>query len=310
MNDVIEAPEAHIRIADLIFTLRLHPESDKIMTPVLLKTGIWEPTETRVFLALLQDARTVLDIGANIGWYATLAGLKLRGRGQVVAFEPAPQVFALLAENVARNGLHDNVTVINGAVADRRGDARFAITPDHVGDHHLVVGDEAGAISIPVTTVDAVRAELGRDIDLIKIDTQGAELCIFRGMMSTLAEQERKPILISEFWPLGLNRMESSALELLSEWQKAGYLAYRIDSKADCLRPVSFSRLSARVTTDLAPDGSRFIDLVLIPRGDPRAELIVPFVKPYPIHIDAWVRVRQILGTWKRRFHRRFLAKT
>jgi len=261
--------------------MELHPPPDRIMNPVLIRDGVWEPTETALFSALLASCKTVFDIGANIGWYSLIAGKILEGTGRVVAFEPEPSIGAILERNILRNRL-TNVEVVRAAVADRETSAFFVTSSDNVGDHHLVGGPSSeSTTTVSMTSIDAQWQRLGLAIDLIKIDTQGAELAIFRGMRALLSAQQRKPVIITEFWPQGLRRYGAEAaafIDLIESW---GYEAFVIDDFAKAATPIEFRYLRHRSKTDLAPVDGVFIDLLLVPIGDPRRVLIEPLLRHY-----------------------------
>ena len=296
------AGETEIVLGAVRFMMELHPPTDRHFNPHILRDGVWEPTETALFSAFLATSETVFDIGANIGWYSLVAGTTLKGSGRVVAFEPEPTIGAILERNIVRNGLQ-NVEVVRAAVADREASARFVTTPHHVGDHHLVDGPTSEpTTTVATTSVDAQRRRLGGTVDLIKIDTQGAELAIFRGMHELLSTQSRKPVIITEFWPHGLRRYGASAADLIDLMESSGYEAFLIDDLAKAARPIGFEDLRHRSKTDLAPADLRYIDLVLVPIGDSRRSSIEPFLQPYGSIEARWrYRLRPTLGWLKRR---------
>jgi FkbM family methyltransferase len=294
--------EKEVVLGSVRFTMELHPHTDRHFNPYILRDGVWEPTETALFSAFLTSSETVLDLGANIGWYSLVAGTTLKGSGRVVAFEPEPTIGAILERNIVRNGLR-NVEIVRAAVVDRETNACFVTTPHHVGDHHLVEGPtNEPTMTVAVTSIDAQWRRLGVTIDLIKIDTQGAELAIFRGMRELLSTQSRKPVIITEFWPHGLRRFGANAADLIDLMESFGYEAFLIDDLAKAARPIGFDDLRHRSRTDLAPADLGFIDLVLVPIGDSRRSSIEPFLQPYGSFEAKWrYKLRPTLAWFKRR---------
>ncbi len=71
----------------------------------------------------------VIDVGANVGYYALMAATRVGPSGRVIAYEPGPAPAARLRENVALNGL-SNVTVVEAAVADRPGTLHLNLVED------------------------------------------------------------------------------------------------------------------------------------------------------------------------------------
>src|SRR5262249_35462499 len=135
------------------------------------------------FLAAVRPGHTVYDLGANVGWFSLLAGRRVGAGGRVVAFEPDLQNAALAERNAARNGLA-NVTVVPAAVGDRDGWASFRQEASIKGRL-----DEGGGLPVPLVSLDGW-IESGRDAppDVVKIDVEGAELGVLRGMERTLRE--------------------------------------------------------------------------------------------------------------------------
>jgi len=138
--------------------------------------------------APVRPGDVVVDVGANHGfaacWFAH------RG-ARVVAFEPSPEVFALLQSNIAANGLEDRITAFEEAVSDRDGTATLLVTPALGGGMSTLDRRFAERLGLLVTctpevktrSLPAVLRELGLGrIRLLKIDCEGSELAILRSL--------------------------------------------------------------------------------------------------------------------------------
>ena len=88
----------------------------------------YEPFETELLLSQLGPGNVVLDLGGNIGYYTLLFARRVGPSGKVFAFEPDPDNFALLQENIESNG-YENVVLVPKAAADRAGPARLYAAP-------------------------------------------------------------------------------------------------------------------------------------------------------------------------------------
>lgn len=163
----------------------------------------------------------VLDIGANIGHYTVrLSGL-VGAEGRVLAFEPVPDTFGLLAANVAaaRCG---NVTLINAAASADSGVARMTIPMFSTGmkDFYMAqLTDGEGELAVLTLAVDNLN--LPHRVSLIKIDAEGHEMPVLAGLRSII-ERDR-PLLIVE------NSSERIAQQLASD----GYLCERIEGSSN-----------------------------------------------------------------------------
>ncbi len=157
-----------------------------------------------------------LDVGANIGVYAISAAARLGNRGKVVAIEPHPSVSLLLKRTAKENNL-TNIEILQAAAWSSEGEV---VLYEHVfgGEPlgHSVVRQVSGSsITVPAVTVDqVVDSEDLDELALVKIDVEGAELEIFRGMRRTL-QRFRSLTIIFE----SLNRENLAACtDLLREY--------------------------------------------------------------------------------------------
>lgn len=128
----------------------------------------------------------VVDLGGNLGVFATRAARQVGPSGRVVAVEPHPANFARLKANAERNGL-DWLTPVYAAAGEAEGKAALFVH-DRGINHSLVRGAGAvGKVSVRVTTVDAVVRELGLTrVDMIKVDIEGFVPQALRGARETL----------------------------------------------------------------------------------------------------------------------------
>jgi len=199
---------------------------------------VYEPFETQLFLKEVKKGQTVVDIGANIGYYTLLAARLVGPRGKVYAFEPDPANFALLKKNVETNG-HSNVVLVNSAVSDKTQRAKLFLNPTNKGDHRLYDSKD-GRPSVPVQTLrlDDFFRQLDKKVDLIKMDIQGSEAKAFDGMKGLLAKNKSVK-LVTEFSPGSLKLSASSPQKYLQALKKAGFKLWEISEKDAILRPAT-----------------------------------------------------------------------
>jgi len=127
----------------------------------------------------------IVDVGAYIGTFTVKAAKKVCTTGLVVAFEPHPDNFKFLLENIKLNQLK-NVIPLNAALWSSRGTIRLYLGP-HSGTHSAVLFHTDQWIEVPTQTLDNVVRELSLSrVDFIKIDAEGAELEILKGAKETL----------------------------------------------------------------------------------------------------------------------------
>ena len=209
------------------FRLRLDP-LDSLELSIFPR---YEPFETELLTKEIRPGQTIIDVGANIGYY-TLLFSKLTGdKGRVFAFEPEPLNYQILSENVARNG-RTNVVTFNQAASDVSGVSFLYLSPENYGDHQAYSSDEnRNRISVEMARIDDL---VPGAVDLVKLDIQGFEFHALTGMQRILTENSNLTIF-TEFWPEGLRQAGSNAEEFLRLLRSLGFEIFYINEYADQL---------------------------------------------------------------------------
>lgn len=184
--------------------------------------GLWsyEGETTRIFLPLVARANTVIDIGANTGFFALLAAIANPGC-KVWAFEPVPFIHEMLLQNLRLNGL-SNLESVPMAVADFTGETPFFVTRTSGGiplDSSACSGfrERVEEFRLPTITLDEyVEKKQLPKLDLVKIDAEATEIKVIRGALRTL--RQHRPLVICEV----LENVNQDGLE-----QMLGVLGYR-----------------------------------------------------------------------------------
>lgn len=178
--------------------LKFHP-GEGVLPGQLIGTTDLE--EQYVLAKHLNPGDVFYDIGANIGFYSTIAARLVGSNGHVYAFEPFSQSAQAARKNAAINHF-DNVTVIVTAVSSRSG-IIFLDTEGPSTRHFSVSGDCAqGRLKIKAITIDDfLETSAARPPNLVMIDVEGAELDVLQGMMRTL--RSHRPVLMVEVHWLG-----------------------------------------------------------------------------------------------------------
>jgi len=149
--------------------------------------------------SLLFPGAVLYDVGANVG-FLTMIGARLVGAtGLVYAFEPVRTNTAVLRRNLRLNGFH-NVVVIEKAVSSVPGREQLILALDSGGAAISVAErppDAAGVMEVEVTSIDEmIRGGGARPPTVVKIDVEGAEIQVLRGMEKTL--ELHRPAVVYE----------------------------------------------------------------------------------------------------------------
>ncbi|WP_226345352.1 FkbM family methyltransferase [Agilicoccus flavus] len=172
------------------------PSREMSIVPHLALSGSFENELASYLMTAVKPGDTVIDIGANIGVFTTLLGHLVGSEGQVLAFEPVLENYMFLRDNVESNWLGQRVSTHRMALGDANGEIRIksdprwgglssAMTVDD-GTMTMGVGDDTSHVEqVDCFVLDDI-IEGVDDISLVKIDVEGAELRVFRGMLGLL----------------------------------------------------------------------------------------------------------------------------
>ncbi len=206
-----------LKIAGLNHPLNLwlHDTRDQHVSRDIAANGIWEAYETRLVIERLKPGDCFVDVGANIGYYTAIAADRLGDSGYIVAFEPDPDNVELLRKNMQENGF-DNVNIVAAGLSDNHRNAALFRSTTNFGDHQIYDNGD-GRESCPIDLVNGSEYLQGKveAINLLKIDTQGAESQVIAGLLPILKKSGQQLSIIIEFWPYGLRKAGSSAYDLL-----------------------------------------------------------------------------------------------
>ncbi len=206
--------------------------------------GPLEPGVLKRFRRLVRPGMVVADVGAYLGHYTLEAARRLAGRGRIYSFEPNPETFGWLRENVRLNGWHDSglIELRQAALAQARGTALLYLREDEPGRDALfpeTLGNPA--VSVEAITLDEALEEEAH-LDLVHVDVEGAEGLVLEGMSQVL---ERNPglTIMMKFAPCRLLRAGTDPHRLLRKLQDLNFSIQRIDPNSGELSPAGPDQL-------------------------------------------------------------------
>lgn len=221
------------RISSLLFSEIIIDGDQKLYTGgivgprtllALYHNGSHEPHVSSLFCSLLKNGMTVIDVGALIGYYTLLAAKRVGNCGKVLAFEPSPTAFSLLLKNIKINNWN-NVRAFKYAVSDKNGKKTFDLS--RLSFAHTKSFD---TIVVNTVSIDSFLHSLSiEDVDLVKIDVEGAELEVLRGMKRILSQGKVK--IICEVHPGRLSSLGYSTEDVENILKEYGYKIYLIGKK-------------------------------------------------------------------------------
>jgi FkbM family methyltransferase len=188
----------------------------------LLLNGYMEPYICDLISNRVKLGMTCVDVGANIGYVSLLMAKKLSNTGRLYCFEPDPYTFRQLSGNIRVNNIK-NASLSCNALSDQDGFKTLYVDRNGrcLNSLYDKVGDEQ--LTVKLSTLD----KLNVDIDVLKIDAQGADGLIVKGGLNVLSRHP--PELFIEFWPNGLRLAGTSPDEVLEILHGIGYTIYLVD---------------------------------------------------------------------------------
>lgn len=201
-----------------------------------------EKRVTELLVDALQNATCFVDVGTNLGWYTCMAATHMP-QGRVYGFELDDLNFSLLKRNLQMNSC-TNVEVYNVAVSDGPGEVRYARPQNNPSPIFKLAVDGTGSdlITVKSISLDDFCGTAGARPQVMKIDVEGAEMQVLKGMSRIL--KDVRPILFLEVHPYTLPTFHTSVGEVLALLVKNGYRIFEIsdlrdrDSDQD-LKPIS-----------------------------------------------------------------------
>ena len=171
----------------------------------LINGGRYEPANLEVLLSFVRDDSVLLDIGANLGFFSLHVGKRVRHAGKVYAFEPHPTMVRLLCASAFLNGLSSfdgqsgTITVRQIGASDRHARVNFKYPRDHLGGGtlHQLADEQPENVAGHIYPLDRIFPSNFK-CDLVKIDVEGHELSVLRGMDGILTRSSNVKILFEK----------------------------------------------------------------------------------------------------------------
>lgn len=196
---------------------------------------------------LLSKDSTVVDVGANIGWFTINVSKYLGNAGLVIAIEPGKVNSRRFKVALQMYPIQPSIRFEPCALSDTHDVGYLMLDPKNPANHQINISSQSGE-KVELKTLDSL-VENEKHITLVKIDVQGHELEVLVGGTETL--KKHSPILLVEID----NRVESSSAEKI--WKYLDSVGY------DCVDPISRSVLSLKQLTCL----SGYFDILFFPKG-------------------------------------------
>lgn len=163
-----------------------------------------EPQEMSVMRRFVGPGDVFLDIGSNFGLYSMMASERIGSQGKLFAFEANPHTYQYLRQSAIANRLIwlPNYKWENLAISDGDGELEFAFNHDNLGSGHIRNAadspDTHEIVVVKATSIDNYLSG-GIKVDFAKIDVEGHELPVLKGMIETIARSPSIRIMLEYY---------------------------------------------------------------------------------------------------------------
>jgi FkbM family methyltransferase len=221
--------ESNVVIKEFDGQLRLFVDlADQVIGMNIIR-GCYEQSEVNFVRQMVKPGHTVLDLGANIGFFTMIIASLVGPSGRVYAFEPIDVNADLLERSITENGFEDRVALERAAVGQSSGFAELVFLKveraHNSGGAYLAQEGTKLPDGHEIKKADMIALDsytLRRPIDFVKTDIEGAEPLAFRGAEEILRTD--RPIILSELNPVALERVSGcTPAQFIAEMQARGY---------------------------------------------------------------------------------------
>lgn len=229
-GDLAYTAETTIVIKEIAPGLRIFLDLSDLAIGLNVARGRYEPSEIAYVRSVVGRGDSVLDVGANIGFYTLHMASMVGPTGHVYAYEPLDQNAALLEKSIRENGLEERISLRRDAVGAEPGEAQIVFLSldagaQNSGGAYLSTASRDvprhhQLLSTRVVSLDSENLE--RPVRFIKVDVEGAESLVFRGGRRLLSED--RPLILSEINPGQIRKVSASTpQQLIAEMETIGY---------------------------------------------------------------------------------------
>ena len=188
----------------------------------------------KIIKKYLKLGDTFIDVGANIGYFTAIGASLVGKTGEVHAFEPVPKVFKNLTRIKDRNPNY-KIILNNCAVGDFVGTAPIMIAPSDTGGGSSMIQEMTEkdlfkkGTNVSVVRLDRyIKKNKINNISLIKIDVEGYEFSVLKGLEKFFKNSKNRPIIVCEIATKAYSTSEQTRSQLIAYMEKYGYRAYNI----------------------------------------------------------------------------------
>lgn len=200
--------------------------NDSLYSTLIFYLTLPEYGDMRLVLDILDEKDNFIDVGGNMGTFSLLAASRIK-KGKIFSFEPSPKILPYLYENIALNKKDEVINVIQKAVSDRVGYVEFDISSNPDYNHIVYSRENKSVLRVGSVTLDKFISDNNLNhIKLVKIDVEGAELLVLKGLQESFQKRKIDALIIeASDWAIGqFNTSVENMISLLNNFEFKSYI--------------------------------------------------------------------------------------
>ncbi|MFC7221457.1 FkbM family methyltransferase [Streptomyces polyrhachis] len=219
------------RVAETRFGARFELDTQDLIQRYLYLFGVWEPHMAHWLKSRLRPGDVLVDVGANIGEFSILGSQLVGSREQVVAIEASPTFHRRLLQNAALNDCV-NIRAVNVAVSEQRQKLTFVLaSSQNMGANSIVPYEGSVESTFEIEALplaEILKPDEVAKARVIKIDVEGAEGSVIRGLVTLLDVLPQDVEIAVEVTPERMVKLGDSVEELTAIMERHGFHPYRL----------------------------------------------------------------------------------
>jgi FkbM family methyltransferase len=239
--------DGHVTIPVLDFKMKVRA-NDPGLSKELVLAGGRELDAVYFLRPYLARCETILEIGANQGYYLIQEALHSPEHARIYAFEPHPENVKTAALNLALNGVAAKCKLVEGAISDTGGQRRLNVSQRSnwhtLGPSNQKQLEFSGeSLDVQAFSIDGYTSEVGIDrVDLIRMDVEGHEIAVIRGAVQTI-QRSPKILIFLEFHTSLIRQAGESPEQFLSDLRNLGLRCVAVCGNGKYLRNPTWDTL-------------------------------------------------------------------
>jgi FkbM family methyltransferase len=226
--------------------------NNDLISECIKNHNIWEPEVTNYLIKNVKPNQTIIELGANIGYYTILLAQLVSPGGRVYSYEANDEVYDFTKFSLRMNGLSDVVAMQNTGILDKAREVTLHYTrlnnhsfyETNIGEAHITIDPHARGDDL-VKKVKAISLDENlpnlKNVDFLRMDIEGSELLAIQGAKRIIESSPNLKIVME--WAPGMLKNFGNVSDFINEMYSYGFRFYEIRKNGDLGKEKSKAKL-------------------------------------------------------------------